>query len=344
LELLHRQCTFASEMEAMSRRITVDEFIIDNQVNALDAGGEFSDLLRHIGIAGKIINRIVNKAGLMDILGNEGQINATGDTVQKLDAYSNELLIEYLRNSGVCAGVASEELDHFVAFDQKVNRDLKYVVVTDPLDGSSNIDVNISVGTIFGIYKRISPVGSSLTLEDFLQTGNRLVAAGYILYGTSTMLVYSTGNGVNGFTYDRGIGEFCLSHPRMHIPDVGKIYSINQGYYRLFSNPMKFYIDHCATEGMNLRYIGSMVADVHRTMCKGGIFLYPSTTKNPDGKLRILYECNPMSFVLEQAGGVCVNEQGERILDLPIKELHQRSTLMMGSPLTVRQAIQMIAG
>ncbi len=326
----------------MSRRITIDEFIIENQANAIDAAGELSDLLRHIGIAGKIINRIVNKAGLMDIIGQDGQINATGDTVQKLDTYSNDLLIEYLRNSGVCAGVASEELDDFVSFNQHINRTHKYVVVTDPLDGSSNIDVNISVGTIFGIYKRISSPGDTPIIQDFLQKGTQLVAAGYILYGTSTLFVYSTGTGVNGFTYDRGIGEFCLSHPNMLVPDTGKIYSINQGYYRQFSEKMRRYLDSCADEGMNLRYVGSMVADVHRTLCKGGIFLYPATIKNPEGKLRLLYECNPMSFVFEQAGGVCVNEQGERILSQEVNHLHQKSTFLIGSSQLVEQALKLL--
>ncbi|MBK9108133.1 MAG: class 1 fructose-bisphosphatase [Saprospiraceae bacterium] len=326
----------------MNRRITLDEFVIENQGTIKDAGGEFSDLLRHIGIAGKIINRIVNKAGLMDILGVDGNVNTSGDTVQKLDIFSNDLMIEYLRNSGVCAGVASEELEDYISFDNVINRKHKYVVMVDPLDGSSNIDVNISVGTIFGIYKRISEAGQALELSDFLQRGRNLVAAGYILYGTSTMLVYSTGYGVNGFTYDRGIGEFCLSHRDMKIPNNGKIYSINQGYYRQFSQGMQNYVSHCAHQEMMLRYIGSMVADVHRTLCLGGIFLYPSTSKNIDGKLRMLYECNPMGYVIEQAGGICVNERGENILDLDIEKLHQRSPVIIGSAELVRSALKFL--
>ncbi|MBK8955754.1 MAG: class 1 fructose-bisphosphatase [Saprospiraceae bacterium] len=327
----------------MKRRITLDEFIIENQGGIDDAGGEFSDLLRHIGIAGKIINRIVNKAGLMDILGVDGQVNATGDTVQKLDIYANDLMIEYLQKSGVCAGVASEELEEFVAFESRQNRSHKYVVMMDPLDGSSNIDVNISVGTIFGIYKRVTGKGNELEIRDFLQTGRNLVAAGYILYGTSTMFVYSTGKGVNGFTYDRGIGEFCLSHPDMRIPDQGKIYSINQGYYRQFNPGMQNYVNDCADQHMMLRYIGSMVADVHRTLCLGGIFIYPSTSKSPEGKLRMLYECNPMGYVIEQAGGMCVNEAGLPVLEIPIQKLHQRSPVLIGSKANVQKALSFLS-
>lgn len=315
----------------MDRRITLDEFIVQSQAKQLNASGEFSGLLRHIGIAAKIINRIVNKAGLMDILGLEGNQNSSGDAVQKLDIYANNLMIEYLQNSGICAGVASEELEDFVSFEQELTHKNKYVVVMDPLDGSSNIDVNISVGTIFGIYKRVTSEQSEIQLQDFLQPGIQLEAAGYVLYGTSTMLVYTSGYGVNGFTYDRGIGEFCLSHHNMKIPNQGDYYSINQGYYRHFHKGMQLFLEHCAEQNMMLRYIGSMVADVHRTLCLGGIFLYPKTLKNPEGKLRMLYECNPMSFILEQAGGISIDESGRRILEIPILTLHQRSSIIMGS-------------
>lgn len=315
----------------MSRRITLDEFIVENQTQQDQASGAFSGLLRHIGIAAKIVNRIVNKAGLMDILGVDGNVNSSGDTVQKLDIYANDLMIEYLQNSGLCAGVASEELDSFVSFTNKFNRNNKYIVVIDPLDGSSNIDVNISVGTIFGIYQRISPATDELQLTDFLQKGIHQVAAGYVLYGTSTMLVYTTGDGVNGFTYDRGIGEFCLSHPDMKIPQTGNNYSINQGYYKQFSEGIQQYLDECADKSMMQRYIGSMVADVHRTICLGGVFLYPRTINNPNGKLRMLYECSPLSFVIEQAGGLSINDQGMRIMDIEVSELHQRSSIIIGS-------------
>lgn len=315
----------------MNRRITLDEFIVQNQSSQNKASGEFTGLLRHIGIAAKIVNRVVNKAGLMEILGHDGNINSSGDTVQKLDIYANELMIEYLKNSGLCAGVASEELDEFISFKGEIQHKNKYVVVIDPLDGSSNIDVNISVGTIFGIYKRLSDENDALQLADFLQPGTELVASGYVLYGTSTMLVYTSGTGVNGFTYDRGIGEFCLSHKEMKIPSIGNNYSINQGYYKQFNSGIQKFIDHCSEGNMMLRYVGSMVADVHRTLCLGGIFLYPLTTKNPEGKLRILYECNPMSFVVEQAGGISLNESGKRIMEVPVTSLHQRSSAIIGS-------------
>ena len=321
----------------MSRRVTLDEFIVQNEHIQDAASGAFSGLLRHIGIAAKIVNRIVNKAGLMDILGEDGNTNSSGDTVQKLDIYANDLMIEYLRNSGLCAGVASEELDEFISFPAHGQSKNKYIVVFDPLDGSSNIDVNISVGTIFGIYKRSSLDSQNINMDDFLKSGVHQVAGGYVLYGTSTMLVYTTGYGVNGFTYDRGIGEFCLSHPNMKIPEFGKNYSVNQGYYRQFSDSVKRFLDHCSDQQMMLRYIGSMVADVHRTICLGGIFLYPKTQKNPEGKLRMLYECNPLSFVMEQAGGHCIDEQGKRIMDLPVHSLHQRSSIIMGSPVNVDQ-------
>lgn len=323
----------------MERRITLDEYIVENQGSIANASGEFSGLLRHIGIAGKIINRVVNKAGLMDIMGQDGNLNASGDTVQKLDIYSNDLMIEYLRNSGICAGVASEELDNFISFESSKLRSNKYVVVIDPLDGSSNIDVNISVGTIFGIYQRKSHESEALSLHDFIQSGRHLVAAGYILYGTSTMLVYSTGEGVNGFTYDRGIGEFCLSHKNMKIPATGKYYSINQAYYHDFSELMKSFISKCTNSGMALRYIGSMVADVHRTLCLGGIFIYPGSKSQPKGKLRLLYECNPLSFVVEQAGGKAIDESGHSILDIELEELHQRTSIIIGSSVHVDELI-----
>ncbi len=315
----------------MSRRITLDEYIIKSQAIQNNASGEFSGLLRHLGIAAKIINRIVNKAGLMDILGQEGNTNSSGDTVQKLDIYANDLMIEYLQNSGICAGVASEEIEDFISFSGKIASKTKYVVVIDPLDGSSNIDVNISVGTIFGIYKRVTAESQELELKDFLQKGTELVAAGYVLYGTSTMLVFTSGFGVNGFTYDRGIGEFCLSHRDMKMPASGKNYSINQGYFLQFNKGIQDYLNYCSAHNRVLRYIGSMVADVHRTLCLGGIFLYPLTKSSPEGKLRMLYECNPMSLIVEQAGGMAIDESGNRILEINMHSLHQRSSIIMGS-------------
>ena len=320
----------------MSRIITLDEFIIRGQKQYTDSTGHLTRLLRDIGIAAKIVNREVNKAGLVNILGVAGSDNASGDDVQKLDIFANEVFIDCLKNGGECCGIASEELEEFVQLDPVKNKDAQYVVVMDPLDGSSNIDVNVSVGTIFGIYKRKSDCSGPCDMDDFLQSGSDLVAAGYVLYGTSTILVYSTGSGVNGFTLDPSIGEFCLSHPNMRIPDEGNYYSVNQGYYLKFDLEMRRYIDQCSDSNLRLRYIGSMVSDLHRIMFQGGIFLYPNTRKYVNGKLRLLYECNPMSFIIEQAGGQAINAKLQRILDLPVDSLHQRSTIVIGSPNMVK--------
>lgn len=314
------------------RIITLDEFILRRQKDFPFASGELTNLLRDIGVAAKIINREVNKAGLVNILGVAGIENTSGDLVQKLDVYANEKIIDCLKNSGECAGITTEEMDSFIALEGVEGKEAKYVVVCDPLDGSSNIDVNVSVGTIFGIYRRVSALGQSCREEDFLQKGTALVAAGYVLYGTSTILVYTTGNGVNGFTLDPTIGEFCLSHRDIRIPARGNYYSVNQGYYLKFDLEVRRYIDHCSDLNLGLRYIGSMVSDVHRIMFQGGIFLYPNTRKYPKGKLRLLYECNPMSMIVEQAGGKSINSKLERILDLDVKELHQRATIAIGSP------------
>ena len=316
----------------MNRIVTLDEFIIRDQNTYTDATGHFTRLLRDIGIAAKIVNREVNKAGLVNILGVAGSDNASGDDVQKLDLFANQVFIDCLNNGGKCCGVASEELENFVQLDPVKNKEAEYIVVMDPLDGSSNIDVNVSVGTIFGIYKRKSDLDGPCDMNDFLQKGSELIAAGYVLYGTSTILVYSTGDGVNGFTLDPSIGEFCLSHPNMRIPDAGNYYSVNQGYYLKFDLEMRRFIDHCSESNLRLRYIGSMVSDLHRIMFQGGIFLYPNTRKYVDGKLRLLYECNPMSYIIEQAGGKAINTKLERILDLEISNIHQRSTIVIGSP------------
>ncbi len=315
----------------MNRIVTLDEFILRTQKEISSATGELSALLRDIGVAAKIVNREVNKAGLVNIIGVAGSENASGETVQKLDLYANEKLIDCLKNSGECAAVASEELEDFVSFKNIKGKKSKYLVVFDPLDGSSNIDVNVSVGTIFGIYRRKSKPSESITMDDFMQKGTELVAAGYVIYGTSTILVYSTGNGVNGFTLDPSIGEFCLSHRDMKIPKTGKYYSVNQGYYLKFDLEMRRYIDYCSDSNMGLRYIGSMVSDVHRIICQGGIFLYPHTRKYPQGKLRLLYECNPLSYIVEQAGGRAITCGLERILDLDVNHLHQRATIAIGS-------------
>ncbi|MEM1218830.1 MAG: class 1 fructose-bisphosphatase [Bacteroidota bacterium] len=316
----------------MNRIITLDEFILRRQKDFPFASGELTGLLRDIGVAAKIVNREVNKAGLVNILGVADAANTSGDVVQKLDLYANDKLIDCLKNSGECCGIASEENEDFLPLPSIRDKTAKYVVLFDPLDGSSNIDVNVSVGTIFAIYRRVTPDNTPCTLEDFLQKGSELVAAGYVLYGTSTLLVYTTGQGVNGFTLDPTIGEFCLSHQNIQIPASGRYYSVNQGYYLKFDVEMRRYIDQCSDMNLRLRYIGSMVADVHRILFQGGIFLYPNTRKYPNGKLRLLYECNPLSFIVEQAGGKAINTQLNRIMDIEPKELHQRSTIAIGSP------------
>ncbi len=318
----------------MNKIITLDEFIIQRQKDFPYATGELSGLLRDIGLASKIISREVNKAGLADISGRAGTAdNASGEEVQKLDVLADNLLISCLKNSGECCGIASEENDTFVPIESSLNAN--YVVLFDPLDGSSNIDVNVSIGTIFAIYRRFSDEGPC-QLEDFLQDGVEQVAAGYVLYGSSTMLVYTTGKGVNGFTLDPSIGEFCLSHANMRIPTDGNIYAINQSAYRHFEPCVQAFVDECMDCDCNFRYVGSMVADVHRTLIKGGIFMYPATTKAPQGKLRLLYECNPLSFIIEQAGGQATNGQ-QRILELEATKLHQRTPIFMGSPNMVRR-------
>lgn len=316
----------------MNRIITLDEFIIKRQKDFPFASGELTALLRDIGVAAKIVNREVNKAGLLNILGVADAQNATGDEVQKLDLYANEKFIDCLSNSGECCGIASEENEDFIPIPSVGNKPSKYVVVFDPLDGSSNINVNVSVGTIFGIYRRKSDASGTCNLNDFLQKGSEMVAAGYVLYGTSTLLVYSTGRGVNGFTLDPTIGEFCLSHKDIRIPARGNYYSVNQGYYLKFDVEMRRFIDHCSDMNLRLRYIGSMVSDIHRILFQGGIFLYPNTRKYPFGKLRLVYECNPLSFIVEQAGGKAMTCELQRILDLEVRELHQRATIAIGSP------------
>lgn len=331
----------------MSGIKTLGQFIIEKQADFSYAKGELSRLLRDIGIAAKIVNREVNKAGLVDILGDAGTINIQGEGQKKLDVFANEQFISALTSGGECCIVATEEEDDFVPIDSPVSKNAKYIVCIDPLDGSSNIDVNVAVGTIFSIYRRKSVEGMA-TLNDVLQKGTEQVAAGYVIYGSSTMLVYTTGKGVNGFTLDPSIGEFCLSHPDMKIPEDGTIYSINEGNYVHFPEGVKKYLKYAQVEDLatrrpyTSRYIGSMVADVHRNLIKGGIFIYPTTAASPNGKLRLLYECNPMAFILEQAGGVA-SDGLNRILDIEPTALHQRTALFIGSPRMVAQAEAMMA-
>lgn len=314
---------------------TLGQFIIEKQADFPFAKGELSRLLRDIGIAAKIVNREVNKAGLVEILGETGETNVQGERVKKLDVFANEQFIAALKAGGEVCAIASEENDEIIPIDSEISKSAKYVVAMDPLDGSSNIDVNVSVGTIFSIYRRTSLSGPG-TLEDFMQRGTEQVAAGYIIYGSSCMLVYTTGKGVNGFTLDPSIGEFCLSHPQMQTPKAGKVYSINEGNYLHFPDGVKKYIKYCQEEDSatsrpySSRYIGSGVADIHRNLITGGIYIYPTTTKSPKGKLRLLYECNPLAYIIEQAGGKATTG-GKRIMEVPIKELHQRTPLFLGS-------------
>lgn len=316
--------------------LTLDEFTIQQLRNFPGATGQLSNLLRDIGLAAKRINVEVNKAGLVDILGNNGSINVQGEEVKKLDVFANNQMMGVLRHGISCAGIGSEEMDDVVVFDDEVSNQSKYVVLYDPLDGSSNIDVNVSIGTIFSVFRRVSEVGKPCTKEDFIQKGIFQIAAGYVIYGSSTMLVYATRRGVNGFTLDPSIGEFCLSHPDMKCPEDGQIYSVNHGNFFQYDEGVRKYITNCqqkeeTTGGpYTQRYIGSMVSDVHRNLIKGGIFMYPGTTTKKEGKLRLMYECNPFAFILEVAGGKATNGE-QRILELQPQSLHQRSPFFAGS-------------
>jgi fructose-1,6-bisphosphatase I len=324
-------------MSTINRKVlTLDEFTIQQLRDFPHATGELSGLLRDMGLAAKRVNVEVNKAGLVDILGDANTINIQGEDVKKLDIFANNQFMGVLQHGISCAGIASEELDDFVAFDDAVSRNSKYICMFDPLDGSGNIDVNVSIGTIFSVYRRVSPIGTVATKEDFLQPGRKQVAAGYMVYGSSTMLVYATRRGVNGFTLDPSIGEFCLSHPNIQCPEYGKIYSVNHGNFFQYAEGVRNYIDKCQRKNKDnggpytQRYIGSMVADVHRNLIKGGIFMYPGTIEKPKGKLRLLYECNPFAFILEVSGGKATNGVIP-ILDVQPTELHQRSPLFVGS-------------
>lgn len=325
-----------------SKNQTLGEFIIENQSAFRYTSGELSRLLNSLRLAAKVVNHEVNKAGLVDILGAAGDVNIQGENQQKLDVYANEVFIKTLTKRNIVCGIASEEEDDFIAINsQDENHQNKYIVLIDPLDGSSNIDVNVSVGTIFSIYRRVTPVGTPVTIEDFLQKGSEQVAAGYIVYGTSTMLVYTTGHGVNGFTLNPAIGSFYLSHPTMKFPETGNIYSVNEGNYLDFPLGIKKYIKYCQEEAEDRpytsRYIGSLVSDFHRNMIKGGIYMYPKGSRNPNGKLRLLYECNPMAFLAEQAGGKS-SDGYTRTLDVMPTSLHQRVPFVCGSKKMVEKA------
>jgi len=327
----------------MSRKNqTLGEFIIENQTSFKYTSGELSRLINSIRLAAKVVNHEVNKAGLVDIIGAAGDTNIQGEDQQKLDVYANEKFIQTLTKRNIVCGIASEEEDNYISINSQDDKNQnKYIVLIDPLDGSSNIDVNVSVGTIFSIYRRVTPVGTPVTIKDFLQKGNQQVAAGYVVYGTSTMLVYTTGYGVNGFTLNPAIGTFYLSHPKMQFPENGNIYSVNEGNYIHFPQGVKNYIKYCQMEEddrpYTSRYIGSLVSDFHRNMIKGGIYIYPNTSKNPTGKLRLLYECNPMAFIAEQANGKA-SDGHTRIMDIEPTELHQRVPFLCGSKNMVEKA------
>ncbi|MFT4203900.1 MAG: class 1 fructose-bisphosphatase [Chitinophagaceae bacterium] len=315
---------------------TISQFIAEKQADFPYAKGELSRLLRDIALAGKIVSREVNKAGITDILGETNTENVQGEKQKKLDVFANEQFIQALKRGGDVALIVSEENEDEVILDNELSSDANYTVAMDPLDGSSNIDVNAAVGTIFSIYRRKSPLTAKPDIGDILQPGTEQVAAGYIIYGTSTMLVYTTGRGVNGFTLDPTIGEFCLSHPDMHIPDDGYIYSVNEGNYVYFPQGVKDYIKYCqeydpaTRRPYNSRYAGSMIADIHRSMLKGGIFLYPSSWDHKEGKIRLMYECNPLSFIVEQAGGRASTGY-KRILEIQPEKIHQRIPIVIGS-------------
>ncbi|MDP1623547.1 MAG: class 1 fructose-bisphosphatase [Bacteroidales bacterium] len=325
---------------------TLTEFIIEQQTGHPQASGELSRLLNDIGIAAKYVNREVNRAGLGDVMGYAGEVNVQGEDQKKLDVYANDQFIAALKSGGQCCAIGSEENEEIIILDSDVSKHGKYVVAMDPLDGSSNIESNVGIGTLFSIYRRRTVRGSA-QLEDFLQPGRNLVAAGYVVYGSSTMLVYTTGFGVNGFTLDPSVGLFILSHPDMKYPETGKIYSVNEANYFSFPEGVRQYIHYCQEEDKatfrpySTRYIGSMVADIHRNIIQGGIFLYPGTTKNRGGKLRLLYECNPVAFLAEQAGGKAT-DGFRRILDIQPAMLHERSPLYVGPTYMVEKAEQLM--
>jgi fructose-1,6-bisphosphatase I len=324
-------------MSTINRKVlTLDEFTIQQLRNFPSATGELSGLLRDIGLAAKRVNVEVNKAGLADILGDAGAVNVQGEDVKKLDVFANNQFMGVLRHGISCAGIGSEEVEDLVVFDDEVSMGSKYVCLFDPLDGSGNIDVNVAIGTIFSVYRRISKVGTAAEAADFLQPGHKQIAAGYIIYGSSTMLVYATRRGVNGFTLDPSIGEFCLSHPNMKCPQNGQYYSLNYGNLHYLESGVRKYIENCEKkDGTNggpytQRYTGSLVSDIHRNLIKGGIFIYPATHKLPKGKLRLMYECNPLAFILEVAGGRAI-DGNQRILDIVPSAIHERSPLFIGS-------------
>jgi len=326
---------------------TLARHIINQERKHPEATGELSNLLHDLSLAAKVISLEVNKAGLVDILGFTGDNNVHGEQVKKLDMYAHDMMVRAMDHGGHLCAMASEEEEEIIHIPPHFHIG-KYVLLFDPLDGSSNIDANVSIGTIFSIYKKITPDNQPGTTEDCLQPGHKQVAAGYVIYGSSTMMVYTAGNGTHGFTLDPAFGEFILSHKNIQTPKKAKIYSINEGNYLYWHPGLKKYIkylqdeDEATDRPYSSRYIGSMVADIHRNLLYGGIFMYPADSRNPNGKLRLMYECNPMAFIIEQAGGRASNGK-QRMLDIQPQKLHQRVPIYIGSEEDVKMVEKFMA-
>jgi len=330
------------------RSVTLSQFILQQEHLHPGATGEFTSVLHDLELAAKMINREVTRAGLVDVLGYTGTQNVHGEKVQKLDVFAHETIYRVLGSTGQLAVMASEEDEDVIPIPsgQPVG---KYVVNFDPLDGSSNIDANVNIGTIFSVLPRVTQEKRAGSLADCLQPGNRQLCAGYVMYGSSTMLVYTTGHGVHGFTYEPSIGEFLLSHPEIRTPERGHIYSVNEGNYSRWSDGVKRYVDWLKMDDgetgrpYSARYVGSLVADFHRNLLYGGIFLYPGDQRNPKGKLRVLYEAAPLALIVEQAGGAA-SDGSLRILDLQPTSLHERTPLFLGSPRDVAECEEFVQG
>jgi fructose-1,6-bisphosphatase I len=332
------------------RFMTLEQYIIDQQDRLPQSTGAFSRLLRDLSVAAKIVNRDIRRAGLLNIFGATGEVNVQGEVQQKLDLLAHKEFVRALRRGGECCLIGSEEHAEAIPINTNADSDGQYIVLLDPLDGSSNIDVNVTVGTIFSIYRLPDGVDpNTVNVDKALQPGTEQVGAGYVVYGSSTMLVYTTGDGVNGFTLEPSIGEFLLSHPKIRTPQAGTLYSVNEGNYNSFEDGLRQYIKWMQGEGeepkrpYSTRYIGSFVADFHRNLMKGGIYIYPATAKNPDGKLRLMYEANPLAYIVEQAGGAASNGH-TRILEVKPDKLHQRTPLYIGSVDMVRRAEAFLQG
>ena len=337
-------------MSSVGQFKTLEQFIIEQQHLLPYSTGAFSRLIRDISIAAKIINRDINKAGLVDIIGDAGEVNVQGEDQQKLDIMAHNELVRALIRGGECCIIGSEEQEDLIFVEPNSSGHGEYIVLFDPLDGSSNIDVNVSVGTIFSVYRLEEFSGNGKpTLEDVLRPGVEQVASGYVIYGSSTMLVYTTGHGVNGFTLDPSVGEFMLSHPGIKTPEQGTLYSINEGYYRAFEKGLREYIKWIQTPDENSgrpytsRYIGSFISDFHRNLLRGGIYMYPATAKNKNGKLRLMYEVNPTAFIVEQAGGIAI-DGSKRVMEIVPGSLHERTPLFIGSKQMVERVQQFLSG